>query len=96
MRLNQKITDKNPPKATEAQALLKDVIDQVTSSLAIDPKSNFMVSQLGEDCDNFFENYYVKPNTTGQISSITLNNKLSSIEAEILNFWHCLFSIALC
>lgn len=87
MRLNEQITDKSPPKATEAQALLKDVIDQVTSSLAIDPKANQRVSQLGKECDDFFENYYVKPNTKGQIGSIQLNNKLSSIEAEILNFF---------
>jgi hypothetical protein len=84
MRLNDLIPCNNQPTATDAQSLLKGVFDAATKSLAINP---FIKGLSHSFCQEFFEKYYIKPNTNGQLHQYNITTPLSIIEADILNFF---------
>ena len=81
MKPNDFIKDINPPKSTVAIEFLKTIIDAASLSLATEIKDD------EKQCQEFFKNYYVKPNINGQVNGYFLNEALSSIEADILNFF---------
>lgn len=85
MRLNEQIPDTQPPKATEAQKLLKSVLDKVTESLSVDIKP-FPDGSLPESYKDFFDKYYIKPDIEGYFNFGQISSALSIIEADILNF----------
>ncbi len=87
MRLNDFIPDVNKPESSDAQSLLKKVIDRVTLSLAIDPKRSVLGGRSSESVNDFFENYYTKPDLSGVVEGIEIEYDLSLIESEILNFF---------
>ena len=84
MRLNESIPDLTPPPPTEAQALLKRLIDSTTESLPVD-FINDRSDEIHKSIEYFFDNYYTKPNTDGQVQQCKA--KLSLVEAEIINFF---------
>ena len=64
MRLNKTKYKSQSRKLTEAQSLLKNVLDLVITSL---PTENQRAKQ-GESLKNFFRNYYIRPDNEGSLS----------------------------
>jgi len=81
MKPNDFIKGMNPPKGTVAIEFLKTIIDAASLSLTTEIKED------EKQCQEFFKNYYVKPNINGRVNGCLVNEALSSIEADILNFF---------
>jgi hypothetical protein len=86
MRINNHFSLANTPKSTEAQKFLKEILDLTTANLSVDIKPNVSTTS-DEVFMDFFERYYVKPNTNGSFLHGHIKVPLSNIEAEILNFF---------
>lgn len=86
MKLNDALESAQAPIESEAQNLLRDLINNAVASLSVAkiPSCN---EQNDRAYTTFFEKYYVRANTSGLLTKIDVTTKVSTIEADIINFF---------